>query len=175
VAKILSSSAENLGRAIQLRRVELGMKRRDLAIAAGLSYPYVSEIENGQKEPSAKALRQLADALELALADLVSLTDRLGIGSESPSLLLDSDAARPQAQLSVDDRRPSRHGNDEAFFAMALPSELTTSGRDGMLERWISDTVARLVHAELTRWATSELPELFRAEVEAAMRRRDAE
>src|SRR5436853_2841842 len=86
------TSAENLGRAIQLRRVKLGLKRRELADNAGLSYPYVSEIENGQKEPSPKALRQLAEALKMALPELVSLTDRVGAPSESPSLLLDSDA-----------------------------------------------------------------------------------
>ena len=46
--------AQNLGRAIRVRRETLDLKRRDLALRAGLSYPYVSEIENGNKEPSAR-------------------------------------------------------------------------------------------------------------------------
>jgi transcriptional regulator with XRE-family HTH domain len=169
MVKKQSDSAENLGRAIQLRRVELAMKRRDLAMAAGLSYPYVSEIENGQKEPSAKALRQLAEALELAPSDLVSLTDRLGATSESPSLLLDSEAARARSQ------RRAREGHhleraevlepaDEQPSTMSLvPSAPMGSAGDGMLERWISDTVARLVRAELARWAATELPDVVRA------------
>lgn len=172
MAKILGESAENLGKAIQLRRVELGMKRRDLAIAAGLSYPYVSEIENGQKEPSAKALRQLAEALELALSDLVSLTDRLGATGESASLLLDSDQGRAHTQRAAGDRYPER-ATSKPFLAMAVPTALPGAGRDGMLERWISETVERLVREELTRWAAIELPEVVRAEVEASIRRRE--
>ncbi len=71
-------SAENrqdvgLGRAVELRRTELGLKRRELAERARLSYPYISEIENGVKEPSAKALRQIAEALEMSFVDLAAL------------------------------------------------------------------------------------------------------
>ena len=39
--------------AIAVRRTELGLKRKDLAERSSLSYPYVSELENGTKEPSA--------------------------------------------------------------------------------------------------------------------------
>ena len=52
-----------LGRAIQVRRTVLQFQRRDLAEAAELSYPYSCELEKGSKEPSAKTLRQLAEAL----------------------------------------------------------------------------------------------------------------
>ncbi len=54
-----------LGRAIQVRRAELGLKRKDLARSAALSYPYLSELETGSKAPSARALGQLAEALRL--------------------------------------------------------------------------------------------------------------
>ncbi len=36
-----------------MRRTEMGMKRTKLAERAALSYPYLSEIENGRKQPSA--------------------------------------------------------------------------------------------------------------------------
>ena len=167
--------AESLGRAIQLRRVEMGMKRRELAIEAGLSYPYVSEIENGQKEPSAKALRQLAEALGLSLSDLASLTDRLGSESPSSSLLLDADSPRipdsartpPQADVDASDEGLVDAGAGE----VSTPSPLVSSGRDGMLERWISEAVPGVVRRELTRWAETELPRIVRDEIEAAMRR----
>jgi transcriptional regulator with XRE-family HTH domain len=67
---------QSLGRAIEVQRVHLGMKRKDLAQKASLSYPYISELENGGKEPSAKALRQIADALEMGVAELVALAER---------------------------------------------------------------------------------------------------
>lgn len=55
-----------LGRAIQVRRTLLQLQRRDLAEAAELSYPYICELEKGSKEPSAKTLRQLAEALRFS-------------------------------------------------------------------------------------------------------------
>lgn len=66
------AARQGLGRAIEVRRVHLGFKRKDLAQKAGLSYPYISELENGGKEPSAKALRQIADALEMGVAELIA-------------------------------------------------------------------------------------------------------
>jgi len=57
------AAAARFGHAIQVRRAMLQMKRKELAERAELSYPYVSEIEKGTKEPSAKSLRQLAAAL----------------------------------------------------------------------------------------------------------------
>src|SRR5262249_60960151 len=66
-----------LGRAIQVRRAELGLKRKDLARLASLSYPYLSELENGSKAPSAKALGQLADALQLSPADLLPFAEAM--------------------------------------------------------------------------------------------------
>ena len=69
--------AERLGRAIASRRAALGMKRKDLALAAGLSYPYIAELENGTKSPSARALSALSDALELSPAALLAQSDTL--------------------------------------------------------------------------------------------------
>jgi transcriptional regulator with XRE-family HTH domain len=62
--------ADRLGRVIMIRRAELRMGRRDLAIDAGISYPYLSEIENGIKEPSHKVLVGLGDALGMTSAQL---------------------------------------------------------------------------------------------------------
>lgn len=58
------------GRAIKTRRVKLGFSRALLAERAGLSYPYISEIENGKKEPSTRAQRQIANALGWELDEL---------------------------------------------------------------------------------------------------------
>jgi len=54
---------EALGRAIKVMRAEQGLERKDLAEAAGVSYPYLAEIENGKKRPSSKALLAVAEAL----------------------------------------------------------------------------------------------------------------
>lgn len=77
--------SEALGRAIALRRVELGLSRRELASGAGLSYPYVSEIERGGRSPSARAQRALAAALGLSPADLLARADTAATpGGDAP-------------------------------------------------------------------------------------------
>jgi transcriptional regulator with XRE-family HTH domain len=164
--------AEALGRALHLRRVELGLKRRDLAVRAELSYPYVSELENGQKEPSAKALRQLAEALELTPADLAALADRLGDESDRSSSLLVDDQERPARAPSPAVRAVAQpQERVDAYWltsAVPTPSAGVASGQtpDGVLERWIREVVTDTVRSELVRWATRELPTLVRAEFE---------
>ena len=55
-----ATRAESLGRTIKLYRTAWDMSRKELAEKAGLSYSYVSEIENGGKHPSTKALHLIA-------------------------------------------------------------------------------------------------------------------
>ncbi|MEU1404629.1 helix-turn-helix transcriptional regulator [Streptomyces sp. NPDC005728] len=59
-----------------LRRERLAQERtlRDVADAARISLPYLSEIERGRKEASSEVLAAAAHALGLGLGDLLSLT-----------------------------------------------------------------------------------------------------
>lgn len=50
---------------IKERRLELGMSRKSLAEAAGITYNAVWRIETGQREPLAGTLATLAKALRL--------------------------------------------------------------------------------------------------------------
>ena len=68
------------GRAIVIRRAVLGLTRKQLAARAQLSYPYVSEIEVGSKEPSMKAFRHIADALEMSVVELHLMHQKVGDG-----------------------------------------------------------------------------------------------
>ena len=63
-----------LGRFVGDRRAELGLSRKELADASGLSYPYVSQIETGEREPALKAMRGLAAALDVPVEQLAGLT-----------------------------------------------------------------------------------------------------
>src|SRR5580658_7155203 len=58
-----------------LRRERLAQQRRlkDVAEAARISMPYLSEIERGRKEASSEVLAAAAHALGLGLADLLTL------------------------------------------------------------------------------------------------------
>ena len=75
-----------LGKAIELRRIELGLKRRELAERARLSYPYISEIENGvytgrlvgsalHGKAKADAVRALAEREGLDLVRCTAYSD----------------------------------------------------------------------------------------------------
>ena len=62
-----------LGRFLEHRRGELGLTRRQLAERSGLSYPYISQLETGDREPALKAMRALAPVLDVRPEDLASL------------------------------------------------------------------------------------------------------
>lgn len=56
----------DFGWAVSVRRVMLGMGRRELADRAGISYPYLCELENGVKAPGWETMSGLAIALRFA-------------------------------------------------------------------------------------------------------------
>ena len=62
-----------LGQFVEQRRTELGLTRRDVATRAELSYPYVSQIETGDREPALKALSKLGQVLEVPVEHLAAL------------------------------------------------------------------------------------------------------
>lgn len=65
--------AAELGRSIRLLRIDRDIERRDLAEQAGISYSYLSAIENGAKTPSARLLYTLAGALGVRDDELLAM------------------------------------------------------------------------------------------------------
>jgi transcriptional regulator with XRE-family HTH domain len=55
----------SLGDKVRYAREQLGLTTQLLASKAGISQPYISEIENGNKNPSAKTIMKLAAALNV--------------------------------------------------------------------------------------------------------------
>lgn len=56
---------------IKIIRKHRGMTQGDLADAANLSRPYLTEIETGRKEGSIRALKAIAEALGVSMEKLV--------------------------------------------------------------------------------------------------------
>jgi transcriptional regulator with XRE-family HTH domain len=86
----------------QRRLAELSVRR--LAELAGVSNPYLSQIERGLRRPSAEILQQIARALSVSAE---SLYVRAGILDEEPETTrsdLES-AIREAPELSADQRR----------------------------------------------------------------------
>ncbi|MEU8673742.1 helix-turn-helix transcriptional regulator [Streptomyces sp. NPDC048560] len=70
-----------------LRRERQAQERtlKDVADAARISMPYLSELERGLKEPSSEVLAAAAKALGLGLADLLALSHRELIRLAAPA------------------------------------------------------------------------------------------
>lgn len=68
-----------VGRALRRERLAQERTLKDVADAARISMPYLSEVERGRKEASSEVLAAAAHALGLDLGDLLSLAgDELG-------------------------------------------------------------------------------------------------
>ena len=59
-----------LGEHIREQRRQAELSMRKLADLAGVSNPYLSQIERGLRHPSAEILRQIARALEISSEEL---------------------------------------------------------------------------------------------------------
>ena len=64
---------EIMGRVIRRERLDRQLTIKELGDKAGLSEIYVGEIERGKKYPSSKVLENIAQALDLDIADLLEL------------------------------------------------------------------------------------------------------
>jgi quercetin dioxygenase-like cupin family protein/DNA-binding Xre family transcriptional regulator len=63
--------ARAVGRALRRVRTSLGWSMRDAAAKAGMSQPFLSDLENGRATPSITTLYRLSDTLGVAPQDLL--------------------------------------------------------------------------------------------------------
>jgi len=63
---------EELGRRLRARRSAQGRTLASVAMQAGLSVPYVANLENGRGNPTLSSLHRLAGALGTALSELLA-------------------------------------------------------------------------------------------------------
>lgn len=66
LAAVVSSAAQDIGSFIRTQREAAEVSVRQLAERAGVSNPYLSQIERGLRKPSAEVLSQIAKALRLS-------------------------------------------------------------------------------------------------------------
>ena len=66
LAAVVSNAASDIGSFIRTQREAAEVSVRQLAERAGVSNPYLSQIERGLRKPSAEVLSQIAKALRLS-------------------------------------------------------------------------------------------------------------
>ncbi len=85
-----------LGRAIRLRREELGVSQEDLALELGYDQGWISHIENGRANPAYGTVDRLARALSWSLSQLVILAESVETTDRKP---LDRPLKDPRANV----------------------------------------------------------------------------
>jgi transcriptional regulator with XRE-family HTH domain len=65
----------SLGRAVRLRREELGVSQQDLGFEVGYDQSWISHIENGRTNPAYGTVDRIARALGWPLSRLVALAE----------------------------------------------------------------------------------------------------
>jgi transcriptional regulator with XRE-family HTH domain len=134
-----------LGRLVQQRRHELELSRRDLAERAEVSYPYLSQIETGDRDPSLRTMHKLAEALAVPVEQLAGMVAPDAWASAPASAVMSAPPSRSRSTSTFDD-------SVELYRDKVLPS----------IERRLQ-SVPPLVRlellAELTRRAAREAAE----------------
>src|SRR5580698_11233404 len=99
-------SVRDLGEYIREQRVLSQISLRQLAKQAGVSNPYLSQIERGLRKPSAEILQQIAKALRISAEALYVqagiLEERYGDSDVPAAILADAHLAERQKQVLLE-------------------------------------------------------------------------
>ncbi|WP_166391120.1 helix-turn-helix domain-containing protein [Nocardioides ochotonae] len=103
----VGKTVEGLGDYLREQRTSAQLSLRQLAELAGVSNPYLSQIERGLRKPSAEVLQQIAKALRISAeqlylrAGILSPEDGVG-GSVELAVLNDTGLTERQKQSLLD-------------------------------------------------------------------------
>ena len=103
----VGQTVENLGEYLKEQRLGAQLSLRQLAEQAGVSNPYLSQIERGLRKPSAEVLQQIAKALRISAEQLYIRAGILdpedgGAGSVELAVLADPGLTERQKQTLLD-------------------------------------------------------------------------
>ena len=107
VGERVNSAVESLGDYLKEQRINARLSLRQLAEQAGVSNPYLSQIERGLRKPSAEVLQQLARALRVSAEQLyvragIVHPDTGQVGSVELAVLADPGLTERQKQSLLD-------------------------------------------------------------------------
>ncbi len=98
---VKSPTVPDLGTFIKEQRTRSALSVRKLADQAGISNPYLSQIERGLRKPSAEILKSLARALEISTESLyerAGLLDDVERSSVEDAIASDTTLTKTQQQ-----------------------------------------------------------------------------
>ncbi|WP_371530082.1 XRE family transcriptional regulator [Streptomyces sp. NBC_01283] len=163
-----AAGAPQVGPGIRRLRRALDLTLADVAARAGVSAPFLSQVENGRSRPSMGSLQRIADALDTTAVQLLASADpprpvdvvrgdsasvREGDGREARMRPLVRGHQRLHALEFTGDHdwgREYRHRNDEILYVA-----------DGSAEVEADGSVYRLARGD-TLYCAAELPHRWR-------------
>jgi len=114
----VENSGSDIGAFIRTQRLAAEVSIRQLAEKAGVSNPYLSQIERGLRRPSADVLGQIAKALRLSAEVLYVQAGILEERPESPvrdALIADTTITERQKQALLEIYESFRRENETAL------------------------------------------------------------
>ena len=114
---LVGSGVESLGDYLREQRRAAQLTLRQLAEQAGVSNPYLSQIERGLRRPSAEVLQQLAKALRISAETLyvragILEADDSGARAVTVAILGDPHLTERQRQVLIDVYQSFRRESD---------------------------------------------------------------
>jgi transcriptional regulator with XRE-family HTH domain len=138
--KDLETRMHDLGEFIREQRGMARLSLRKLSDMAGISNPYLSQIERGLRKPSAEILQQIAKALRISAETLYIragiLEEREGESDLVDAILRDSTITEAQKQSMIAVYQAVRHENEGQQMSPAMdePAAAADEARPGVGE-----------------------------------------
>ncbi len=117
VNKAVNQAVSDLGGYIRAQRSTAQISLRQLAKRAGVSNPYLSQVERGLRKPSAEILQQIATALRISAEALyvqAGILEQREGGAVVDAVLADDDLDERQKQVLLDIYASFRGNGTEA-------------------------------------------------------------
>lgn len=99
-------TVSGIGSYIREQREQAKISIRQLAQAAGISNPYLSQVERGLRRPSADILQQIAKGLRISAEALYVqagiLDDKEGDATVTEAIMADKELTERQKQMLID-------------------------------------------------------------------------
>ncbi len=144
-------NVNSIGEYIREQREQAKISMRQLAQSAGVSNPYLSQIERGLRRPSADILQQLAKGLRISAEALYVqagiLEDRPADSGVRAALLTDPGLLERQKQVLIEIYESFRRENAAAEPEVAAP-ELTAAPEPAATESELGAAESELAEAE---------------------------
>jgi transcriptional regulator with XRE-family HTH domain len=159
VDKALGQAVEDIGGYIRKQRESAQVSLRQLARVAGISNPYLSQIERGLRKPSAEILGQIATGLRISAEVLYVraglLEERQG-SAVLDSLACDPELTERQKQVMHDIYESFRRENRAHPETGTSAAPTTSSAPAGTASGATDGTAALAVAPEPTRRTTDQ-------------------